>query len=158
MSIQAYTACNFFILGWFLYVEHMVEWLIIMRWTRDRGVWGSIPGGTSHVWSLRQALNPHCLWSPIPAVMGTWWKLKSKIVWMAETASIALHSSQEDETVKVWVPIPRSNLGKTRWTLGDIWTINMHLYLFTFLLQCIQVSYKYVSSIFLVSCTFLVSS
>ena len=33
-------------------------------WTRDLGVWGSIPASTVMCKNLGQALNPHCLWPP----------------------------------------------------------------------------------------------
>jgi hypothetical protein len=48
---------------------------------------------------------------------------------MASAASLALHSSQEDKTVKVGVPIPGIILCKVRLIVGDIYMINIHLYL-----------------------------
>ena len=39
-------------------------------WTRDTGVWGSIPQVSVMFKSVGQALNPHC--SGHPTVMSTW--------------------------------------------------------------------------------------
>ena len=39
------------------------------------------------------------------------------------------HSSQGDETVTEWVPIPGCNKSKVFWT-GDIWTINIHIFIY----------------------------
>ena len=100
---------------------------MVRRWTWEREVWGSIPGTLDMHKILGQDLNLHCLWPP--SSNGYLVERKIEIVWMASAALIALHSSHEDETVKVWVPIPGGNLCEVRWTLGDIWTINMHLYL-----------------------------
>ena len=46
------------------------------------------------------------------AVMGTLYLVERKIeiVWMASIAWIALHSSQEKEALKVWVPMPWGSL------------------------------------------------
>ena len=46
----------------YLCVEHMAEWL--RRWTRDIGVWGSIPAAPVMCKSLGQTLNPHRLCPP----------------------------------------------------------------------------------------------
>ena len=51
---------------------------------------------------------------------------------MASTAENALHSPQGDESVKEWVPIPGGKLYEVRWASGDIWTINIHLYVYLY--------------------------
>jgi hypothetical protein len=48
---------------------------------------------------LGQDFNQHCLWPP--SSNGYLVEQTNEIVRMASTALIALHSSQEDETVKV---------------------------------------------------------
>ena len=91
-------------------VEHMAEWL--RHWTRDLGVWGSIPAAPVMCKSVGQALNPHCP----PSSNG--YQVERKLVlceWL-QLQKIVLHSPQGNETVKEWVPIPGDKWCKVRWT------------------------------------------
>ena len=72
--------------------------------------------------SLGAALNPHCLCRP----SRNGYLVERKLVlceWL-QLQKLAMHSSQWDETVQEWDPIPGDNWRKVRWAYGDIWTLN----------------------------------
>ena len=65
--------------------------------------------------------------------MGTGWNEKLVLCEWLQLQKIELHSAQGDETVKERVPIPGvNNVKSTEPVYRDIWTINIHLYFFTF--------------------------
>ena len=53
-------------------------------------------------------------------------------------ADHVLHSQQGDATVKEWVPICGGEWRKVRWTYGDIWAININLYLSHWSISIVQ--------------------
>ena len=80
-------------------VERVAECL--RRWTRDLGVWSSIPPVPVMFNSLGQALNPHRFCPPSSNGYQVEWKLAP-----ASAVENDLHSSHRYKTVKVWIIIP----------------------------------------------------
>ena len=104
-------------------MKPVAEWL--RCWTRDLAVWGSIPAVPVMCKSLGQALNPHRLCPP----SSNGYQVERKLVlceWL-QLQKIALHSPQGDETIKF---LGVNNVKSAEPVYGDIWTINIHLYLY----------------------------
>ena len=99
--------------------EQVAKWL--RRWTRDLGF--SIPAVLVMCKSLGQAVNPHRLCPP--SSYGYQVERKIGTVWMATAAeNCAAFSPGRWDCERV------SSRYKFRSTYGDIWNINMHLYLY----------------------------
>ena len=102
----------------------------LKRWTQDLGVWSSIPA------ALVMCKSPGQSWihtaSVHPAVKGTRWNEKLVLCEWLQLQKIRCIQPGE-MTVKEWVPILGGNWCKVQWAFGDIWTINDHLFPFTFI-------------------------
>jgi hypothetical protein len=110
------------------HMEHVAEWL--RQRTRDLGAGVRFHLVLVMCRSLWQALNPHCLWPP----SSNGYLVKRKLIqWGCHTSTeYALHSSQDDETVKQWVPVPGKVNCEVLYILHSKYTDYKHLS-FTFL-------------------------